>query len=306
MMLGLEYKGSGKMRCIGCWLLVLLLTGCVELPLQRAALRPSVVEAPTVGASVVEVPVIELSVTEDAVPVSVGSSDNMNRNNGSLSTSISQAERERIASILVLLERADLAIKNKRLAEPRGDNAAEYYRRVLKLHPGYQEATQGLDKIVTRYLQASDVAMRQGQDATALRYLALARQADPGSARVERSAAGLQSQRMQSQRQKPERVTSQDVKVEPVKPENITTEILPQTRYVRLDVQQLKAKSPGLVVALGALADHIQRENARVTIEAPTDSQGRWIYQQLNNRHEEYRVRANFRLEAQPGVRLLD
>ncbi len=273
------------MRRRGLGLGVLLLTGCVEPSLQSAALRPPM-----------EVAVIELSMAEPRSSVSRVSTDA-----AALGSSISQAERERIAWILVLLERADLAVKNKRLAEPRGDNAAEYYRQVLTLQPGYEEALQGLDKIVDRYLQWSDSAMRQGQQAAALRYLALARQVNPSSAKVERSAAGLKSLRASPLSLKPQHLSPGSVT-----PANVTPQSTSQARYVRLDARQLKAKSPDLIVALGTLADRIRLENARVTIEAPTDSQGRWIYQQLNNRHEEYRVRANFRLEAQPGVRLLD
>ncbi len=123
--------------------------------------------------------------------------------------------------------------------------------------------------------------MRQGRPELALRYLALARQVNPNSAKIERSAVRL--------KQHP----------------SVTPTSAP-ARYLQLDPQQLKAKSPALVLTLGALADRIRVENARVTIEAPTDSQGRWVYLQLNQRHEDYRVRANFRLEAQPGVRLLD
>jgi hypothetical protein len=75
--------------------------------------------------------------------------------------------------------------------------------------------------------------------------------------------------------------------------------------YTRLDAREVGLKSLDLVRVLGRLADRIRAENARVVIQAPTDAQGRWIYQQLNRRHEDFRIRANLRLDAQPGVRLL-
>ncbi|MFT6915010.1 MAG: hypothetical protein ACJAWL_001309 [Motiliproteus sp.] len=190
--------------------------------------------------------------------------------------SLSRADRERITSILALLARADRAILNNRLAKPRGDSASDYYHQVLNLQPGYEEALLGLDKIVDRYLQYRLAAQWQGNEERARHYLALARRADPGSEKVRQ--AGSESRPGTSA----------------------------SARYIPLDPQQLKSRSADLVVVLGPLGDRIKAADTRVTIEAPTDGQGRWVYQQLNKRHEEYRIRANLRLEKQPGVRLLD
>lgn len=252
------------MRYRGLWLLMLGLSGCVGTPSPSTEVRQS-------GA--VRVPVLESGTAQAGSSAQEESSVNAVN---AIRQPVSRADRERIASILELLERADRALASQRLAEPRGDSAADYYQQVLRLQPGYEEALRGLDKIVDRYLQWRDAAQRQGREELALRYLALARRVDPDSVKVKRTGSGGQ-------------------------PPNTAP-----ARYTRLDRGQLKAKSPDLVAVLEALADRIRAENARVTIEAPTDSQGRWIYLQLNQRHEDYRIRANLRLEKQPGVRLLD
>ncbi|MEH6650051.1 MAG: hypothetical protein V7707_08520 [Motiliproteus sp.] len=184
-------------------------------------------------------------------------------------------ERQRILKVLELLDRADLAMMRKRLTEPRGDNAVDYYRQVLKLQPGYPEAEQALQSIVDRYVQWSDAAVQQGRLTQGRGYLLKARQIAPQHPSVVAATERLQRQAKQSD------------------------------DYVRLSADELKLKSPAVKSKLARLADRIYAENARVVIEAPTDLQGRWIYQQLNDRHEEFRIRANLRFDPQPGIRLL-
>lgn len=188
---------------------------------------------------------------------------------------MSQREKDRIIVLLTLLDQADLAVKEKRLTEPRGDNAAAYYRQVLKIQPGYQEAEQGLANIVDRYVDWSDAAIQQGRMEQARHYLLQARQVDQQDPRLDALAQRL---RQASKRGR---------------------------GYTRLDGDQIRSRSAALVQVLGRLADQVRSENARVIIEAPNDAQGRWIYQQLNNRHEDYRIRANMRIDAQAGIRLL-
>ncbi len=186
-----------------------------------------------------------------------------------------QLEPDRVLAVLELLDAADRALKDRRLSKPRGDSAVDYYRRVLALLPGYEEAQQGLKTIVDRYIEWSDAAVRQGRSDRALSYLARARQIDADDPDIVQAA-----QRLRTLGQR-------------------------EIGYVRLDARELRLKSADLVLVLGRLADRVRAESARVVIQAPTDAQGRWIYRQLNQRHENFRIRASLRLDAQPGVRLL-
>lgn len=189
--------------------------------------------------------------------------------------SFDQQERQRILKVLELLDRADLAVVQKRLTDPKGDNAVEYYRQVLKLQPGFPEAEQALQSIVDRYVQWSDAALQQGRLGQAQDYLIKARQVAPQHPSVVAAVERLQGQAKQ------------------------------RDDYIRISAHQLKLKSSAVKSTLAQLADRIYAENARVIIEAQTDVQGRWIYQQLNDRHEEFRIRANLRIDRQPGIRLL-
>ena len=269
MMPGWKFMSNLKMRHSGTWLAILLLSGCTGGMIQNTASKSAPVYSASEPASVNSETVSETGLTSVAPAKQV----------------IGQAERTRISLILELLDRADTAIKATRYAQPADDNAMIYYRRVLALQPGFEEAEQGLEKMVDRYLAWSNTALRQGRLEAAQDYLSLARLVEPSSSKVAQAALSLKSK-----------------KVEGVKEGVNQVEDL---RYTPLDKDQLRVRSQGLTKLLARVADTIRTENARVTIEAPTDSQGRWIYQQLNQRHEEYRVRANFRRVAQPGVRLL-
>lgn len=219
-------------------------------------------------------------------------------------TGMSQAEKARVVKVLDLLDRADLAFKAKRLTSPRGDNALAYYQQVLQLLPDYQEAKQGIDRIADRYLHWAEGAIAEGRIDSARRYLAKARRLRPDSPELSvllkrlRHATSVASQA--DSKSKPAAASN-----ESVAPSAILKVSSTDNRYIKLEPKALKARSSALKLALGELADRIQHEQARVIIEAPSDPQGRWIYQQLNQRHEDYRIRANLRLASKPGIRLL-
>ncbi len=248
-----------KGRVFSLTALLLVLVGCSANPSADTKGLSGSESAPLVGEPVVVSESVEVSV---AKPL------------------IDGAEAERILRVLELLDSADRALEEKRLAEPRGNSAVDFYQQVLLLQPGFEEAEQGLAAIVDRYVDWSDAAMRQGRLDQARRYLIRARLADSASPSIAAAATRL-------------RKLAETVKVED------------DAGYTRISPRELRVKSSDLKLVLGQLADQIRAEDARVIIEAPTDAQGRWIYQQLNDRHEEFRVRANLKLDPQPGIRLL-
>jgi tetratricopeptide (TPR) repeat protein len=180
-----------------------------------------------------------------------------------------------ILAMIELLEEADEAITQQRLTTPVDDNALFYYHMVLKIDPDNEEAKAGLEMIIGRYIQWADVALQQGRPDQAFKYLKRASTVDPkhpsllaGFRRIE--AAGREA-----------------------------------SSYFRLDSAALKGKTAKIRQQLGGIADEIRRWGARVVIEAGTDEQGRWIFGQLNSRHEDFLIRGNIRLAPQPGVRLI-
>ena len=62
-----------------------------------------------------------------------------------------------------LLVRADAALAARRLAEPPGDNALAYYRRVLEMDPGNTRAKEGMAQVARVYLERATRAIAADQ-----------------------------------------------------------------------------------------------------------------------------------------------
>lgn len=195
---------------------------------------------------------------------------------------------QQIIHVIQLLDRADAAMKAKRLTTPRGDNALGYYRGVLAIMPSSQEAHRGLESIVSRYLQWADSAQRKGDLASARVYLDRAQQVLPRDSRIEKARQQLAAQPL------------------PPKPLPVRPTVMVEDGVYVLDVASVKKQSPQIQAQLANIADQIHRQNARVQILAPTDKMGRWIYQQLNNHSEDFRIRANLKISKQTQIKLLN
>ncbi len=207
--------------------------------------------------------------------------------------------RRRIQLVLTLLDEAEQAMTDKRLTTPGAYNALSFYSRVLKLQPENKEARQGLQRIVDRYIQWSDVALQQGRTGSARSYLQRAALVDPDSPALAEARQRVEVQSRLQKQQRAEKPRGGDR--QPPKVAVRTGE-----RFVALDQSGLKNRSTEVSRQLAALAELIRERDARVIIRAPSDRQGRWIYQQMNQRHEEYRIRANMQIESAAGVLLLD
>src|SRR5690606_35855449 len=147
-----------------------------------------------------------------------------------------------------ILYEARIAFEDNRLMSPSGDNALDRYHQVLQLDPGNEVALQGIQDIVLRYVDLADVAMRQGQYAEADSLLGRAASLNP-----ERPELLAAWQRLEVARQ---------------------SEV---NRY-ELDPAGLAEQSLEVMVRLGEIAQHIQRNEATFLINARNDAEGRWIY----------------------------
>lgn len=84
-----------------------------------------------------------------------------------------------------LLGRAQIAYATGRLAEPRGDNALEYYREVLAIDPKHAEATAGIDRVATAIEGRVVAALRARSPAEGAVALAALQRAKPDHPRLE-------------------------------------------------------------------------------------------------------------------------
>ena len=96
-----------------------------------------------------------------------------------------------------LIAAAAAAFDAGRLAEPRGDNAIELFRQVLRGHPADAAAHQGLRRTGEALLSRADQALHSGDLLTTAAMLDAARFAEPPAARLQALQGALQTARAQ-------------------------------------------------------------------------------------------------------------
>ena len=171
------------------------------------------------------------------------------------------------------LAHAWAAFDNDQLTTPVDDNAYLWYVQVLAIDNNNMAAHHGIADIVEKYLAWALRMAEDGKMRKALDYLNKAKSVDdshPGIKSVEAHIANKSATR--------------------------------ELRHV-LDADQVRRKSPGVTRRLYEIAEEINRLNASIVITAPTDSLGRWLYQQLNN-HASRRISATFEVAASAQITL--
>jgi hypothetical protein len=174
-----------------------------------------------------------------------------------------------------LLERGDRAYKDGRLLTPIDDCAYDYYREALVVAPNHPAALHGLERIAERYVALAEQAASKEQYAKARQMLDRARIVDPDLDSIA-TMRGQIDMRSSAERQ-----------------------------HSSVDATQLAARSGDLSTQLKLLGARPKAQDAWVTIRAPTDADGRWIYQQMAAATGDRRIRAELTLGSPPAVDLL-
>ena len=174
-----------------------------------------------------------------------------------------------------LLEQARLALEAHRLTTPERNSAFSLYQEVLRLDPGNDRARRGIEKIVERYVRFALDAIDRRQFARARSMLARARLVDAGHPAIAPTAQ--QAQLVENA----------------------------ERDRVRLDPAVLANRSAALGARLRGLGVRAKGAGCRVTINARSDAEGRWIYRQLNSASGEARVRARMAIASPPSVELV-
>jgi protein TonB len=102
------------------------------------------------------------------------------------------------ASLDEVLERARLAMDERRYIEPAKNNALEYFRQVLVLEPKNAEATEGLKRLGGLLIARARTALDERRFDNALAELEAARSIDPNDQRLVEVDARLDSMRAQT------------------------------------------------------------------------------------------------------------
>ncbi len=112
-----------------------------------------------------------------------------------------EAERQRQAKIDGLLAKAEQDMAALRLTNPTGSNALERYRAILALDPTNQAAQQGLNDIVSRYVELVARAGDAHQFEKAQQYLHQAEAIESGTAAIRQAREQLVAKQTEVQRQ---------------------------------------------------------------------------------------------------------
>ena len=174
-----------------------------------------------------------------------------------------------------LLAAAERTLAEQRLLTPADDSAYGYYTQVLELMPGQPDAVAGFERIVEAYLALVRRAVAQERWASARSMLdraALVDGSHPGIAPLRRQVELLaEAERM----------------------------------ALQLDRTALRQRRADVATRLATFGRHARHPNARVTIRAGSDADGRWIYEQLNNAPGERRIRGGIEIGIPPEVTIL-
>ena len=174
-----------------------------------------------------------------------------------------------------LLAAAEQAMAEDRLTVPEVGSAFALYQEVLALKPNHAGARRGLEKIVERYVQLALRAAERQRFPQARSMLVRARLVDPAHPAIE--PTGQQVALLEGARRE----------------------------RVPLDGAQLQRRTAAVAQRLQRLGGRAGRPGCRVAINARSDAEGRWVYQQLNRGAGDFRVRASLTVASPPTVELI-
>ena len=171
-----------------------------------------------------------------------------------------------------LLFSADDAIKQNRLTTPADDNAFDRYKLVLTLNPSNTSAKAGINRIVEKYLAWALNHAERSNIKKARYFVSLADSIDPNHPNIKPVV---------------NKINDQEDKVVSV---------------FKLDTTSVRDRSVE-PTRLATIAAKIKRHRAFITIKAPDDKSGRWLYRELN-RQVEFRIEARFEKSSNASVSL--
>lgn len=182
-----------------------------------------------------------------------------------------------------LLVQAERALASGRLTLPLHDNALDRYNGVLALDPDNEQARSGIQLVGQGYLALSRDAMAHSKLSLARDYLRSAKEILGDNPLV------TQLQRQIASSSKPKTIA-------PVAADDNTFQLAAAALSQRNDVVKQQ---------LAKIAQRVQASGELVLIVARSDAEGRWIYRQMREAVNGYRLRGDIKIGSQPAVTLL-
>lgn len=176
--------------------------------------------------------------------------------------------------INALLDQARLDVRHDRLTTPLDNNAHLYYTRVLALDPSNASAKQGIRHIAGKYLEWAIDDANAGNYHRAGYFLGKASAVDPNHPNIAAVRRLIREHR-------------HSIKMN-----------------FYLAKPGLDHRTSRMVKQLHDIGRTVAKKHATVVITARSDSEGQWIYQQLNAATPD-RVRARLDIGDKPRIRLI-
>lgn len=192
-----------------------------------------------------------------------------------MTTAVDERATEKENSIAAMLAEARRAMSEDRLMMPKQGSAYYWYQQVLTIEGSHPEAHQGMREMGAQYLRLAEQAYKLNRRARAELLLGRAMKISASLADVEAMKARY-----------PERI----------KPNN----------EFHLAVKDLSRKNSQTIAQLRLLAEKARQLPSRLLIIARSDAEGRWIYKQMRQSVEGYRLRGNIKVGRVPKVVLID
>ncbi|CUB02469.1 hypothetical protein [Marinomonas fungiae] len=175
-----------------------------------------------------------------------------------------------------LVKMGQIALAENRLLKPEGDNANFFFQVALGRDPGNYQATLGIATIVERYLAWAANAAKTQDIASARRYLDAAKQVNPRDPLIGEVEAQIQQIQVQKKRQTVAVTTS------PTNSGNLF--------YLSENLFQLSEEK--ILAQIQPIIDRVDLTKGSLEIYWPNDKEGRLLYQIINSRTPDFRVRA--------------
>ena len=166
------------------------------------------------------------------------------------------------------------ALEDDRLLTPLEDNAHSRFQRVLAMDPENEIANDGLERILLRYVDLSQEASRRGLFEDAEELLGRAEFINE-----DHPSINLAWSLLQSEKESGDLIFSLD-----------TAEFLSRSEIARS--------------RLNNIAQQARELDAFFLITAPNDDLARWMYLEMRNAVDGYRLRGNIELANQTSIRL--
>ena len=190
-------------------------------------------------------------------------------------TVIDKPQPQHLRQLALLLDKADKAIERGRFIAPQFDNANGYYRQVLVLDAGNEQALAGLQNLI----EILSLKAKQSLEIDRIRdyrvYTSWIEQIVPSSPVLAELKA-----------LDPDRQTSGG--------------------SWTIAVSDLKARNSNAKKSIKQAALTAKAYQSRVKIIAPTDADGRWIYQQMRSVADEYLFRSSLIIGDKAKIVVLD